>query len=152
MENFLANVGTIAATGAIFGPHPADRRIPRVASRDVAGKAVEALLDGTWRGYRVLGVHGPEDLTPARAAEIIGKGIGRPVQYVEVPVDQAKQGMLDAGMPRFMVDLLGEMFLGYRAGLMESAEPRSAETTTETTLLEFSRGVLKPAVEAASKV
>jgi hypothetical protein len=85
------------------------------------------------------------------AAQIISEGIGRPVKYVEVTVDQAKQGMLHAGVPEIMANLLGEMYTGFREGSMDRAEPRSAETTTKTSLLEFARQVLKPAVDAASK-
>ncbi|MGH9915256.1 MAG: NmrA family transcriptional regulator, partial [Pyrinomonadaceae bacterium] len=119
--------------------------------RDIAEKAVEALRDAHWSGFRIMGVHGPEDLDHSRAAQIISEGIGRPVKYVEVTVDQAKQGMLEAGMPGFIVDLMGDMYTGFRAGRIVPAEPRSAETTTRTSLLEFSREVLKPAVEAALK-
>jgi hypothetical protein len=52
-------------------------------------------------------------------------------------------------MPMPLVDLLRDMYTGLREGRMERAEPRSAETTTRTSLLEFSRQVLKPAVDAA---
>jgi uncharacterized protein YbjT (DUF2867 family) len=150
MENFLASVGTIATMGTIFGPHPAEKMMPRVATQDIATKAVEALRNCSLSGFRIAGVHGPEDLSPNQSARIIGEGIGRPVKYVEVTVDQTKQGMLRAGLPEFMVDLLGDMYTGFLAGRMDRAEPRSAETTTPTTLLEFSRQVLKPAVDAAS--
>jgi uncharacterized protein YbjT (DUF2867 family) len=151
MENFLSNVGMIAATGTIFAPLPAKKKFPRVATRDVAAKSVEALRDLNWTGFRIVGVHGPEDLDMTRAAHIIGEGIGRPVKYVEVTVEQAKFGMLDAGLPPHIVELLGDMYTGFIEGRMERAEPRTAETTTPTTLLEFARQVLKPAVEAASQ-
>lgn len=151
MENFLNNVGTIAGTGTIFGPFLAAKAIPMVATRDVGEKAAEVLRDMRWSGFRIIGVHGPEDLDQSRAAQIIGEGIGRPVKYIEVSVDQTKQSMLDIGMPRFVVDLLGEMYTHIReVGGDMTAELRSAETTTKTSLLEFSRQVLKPAVDAAS--
>lgn len=151
MENFLNNVGAIAHAGTIYGPHLAKKKIPIVATRDIAKKAVDALRDTSWSGFRIVGVHGPEDLDQVRAAEIISEGIGRPVKYVEVTVEQAKNGMIEAGLPSFMVELLGDMYTGFREGRMDRAEPRTAETTTETSLLEFSRLVLKPAVAAALK-
>jgi len=151
MENFLSNAGMIAATGTIFAPHPAKKRFPMVATRDIAAKSVEALRDLGWGGFRIVGIHGPEDLDQSSAAQIIGEGIGRPVKYVEVTVDQAKLGMLEAGLPAYVVELLGDMYTGFREGRMERAEQRSPETTTPTTLLEFARQVLKPAVEAASR-
>jgi uncharacterized protein YbjT (DUF2867 family) len=150
MENFLNNVDMIVKTGTIFGPHPANKKIPMVATRDIGEKAVECLKDNNWAGFRIIGVHGPEDLDHISAVKIIGEGIGRPVQYVEVSVEQAKQGMLQAGMPEVMVNLLSDMYTGLREGRMERAEPRTVETTTRTTLLEFSRHVLKPVVEATT--
>lgn len=151
MENFFNSLGTIASSGTIFGPHLANKKIPYVATKDIADKAVEALRDTRWKGFRIIGVHGPADIDPSEAAEIIGKGIGRPVRYVEVTVSQAKEAMLQAGMPGFMVDLLGDMYTGYREGRVVSAEKRTPETTTKTSLLEFSRNVLGPTVAAASK-
>jgi uncharacterized protein YbjT (DUF2867 family) len=156
MEDFVSvptawnHIGTIAARGTIFGPfHPA-KKIPMVAARDVGARAAEVLLDTRWSGFRVIGVHGPEDLDLSSVAHIIGEGIGRPVKYVEVPLDQVKQGMLDAGIPASFVEYLMDMYTEQAAGRADPAEPRSAETTTTTSLLEFSREVIKPAVEAAS--
>jgi uncharacterized protein YbjT (DUF2867 family) len=149
MENFLNNVNMIVKTGTIFGPHPANKKIPMVATHDIGEKAAECLKNTHVGGFRVIGVHGPEDLDHMSAVKIIGEGIGRPVQYVEVSVEQAKQGMLQAGMPEVMVNLLGEMYTGFREGRMDRAEPRTVETTTRTSLLEFSRQVLKPVVDSA---
>ncbi len=61
------------------------------------------------------------------------------MKYVDVTVDHAKPGMVDAGMPGFLIDLLGEKYATIREGGADTAEPRSAETTTQTSLLEFSR-------------
>src|SRR5258708_2352181 len=84
MENFLNYVPTIASTGQIFAPLPAEVKVPMVATRDIGKKAADILLDTGWSGFRIVGVHGPEDLDQIQAAQIVGEGIGRPVQYVEV--------------------------------------------------------------------
>jgi len=151
MENFLNNVGTIAGAGSIYGPLLSAERYPYVATRDVGEKAAEALRDATWSGFRILGVHGPEDLDQTRAAQIIGEALGRPVAYVEVAVDQAKHSMRQAGMPSFLVDLLGQMYTAARERRTSVAEPRSSETTGRTSLLQFATEILKPAVEAARR-
>jgi uncharacterized protein YbjT (DUF2867 family) len=151
MENFFNNVGTIVGDNTIYSPYPASKKIPIVATRDIAQKAVEFLLDRSWGGHQMVGVHGPEDLDQTQAVKIISEGIGRPVRFVEVSIDQAKQGMIHAGMPPFFANLLGDMYTGFHTGLMERSEPRTPETTTSTTLLEFARTVLKPAVDGAQK-
>jgi len=155
MEDFVSvpttwnQISTIVPTGMLFGPfHPA-KKIPIVATRDIGAKAAEVLRDVHWTGFRIIGVHGPEDLEMSRIAHLIGEGIGRPVKYVQVPLDQVKQGMLDAGMPGSFVEYIMDMYTEQAAGRADPAEPRSAETTTRTSLLEFSREVIKPAVEAA---
>jgi uncharacterized protein YbjT (DUF2867 family) len=150
MENFLNYVPTIAGAGKIFAPLPADVKVPMVATRDIGKKAAEILMDTSWNGFRVTGAHGPKDIDQIQAAQFVSEGIGRPVQYVELTVDQAKQAMIDAGMPDFAASLLGEMYTAIREGRVTPAEPRTAETTTETSLLEFSREVLKPAIGAAA--
>lgn len=44
---------------------------------------------------------------------------------------------------------MGDMYNGLREGRMDRAKLRSAETTTRTSLLAFSREVIKPTVDAA---
>ncbi len=149
MENFLVNAATIANMGVIFGSYPAEKKIPMVATRDIAGMAVQILRGQRGDGRQIVGVHGPEDLSQTQAARIIGEGVGRPVKYVEVSDDQARQGMTQAGMPSFFIELLLDMYRGLREGRMERAEPRTPATTTKTSLLQFSREILKPAVDAA---
>jgi uncharacterized protein YndB with AHSA1/START domain len=156
MEDFVSiptawnQIGTIAARGTISGPFDPAKKIPIVAVRDVGEKVTEVLRDTRWSGFRIIGVHGPEDLDMSSVAHIIGEGIGRPVKYVEVPLDQVKRGMLDRGMPSAFAEYMMDMYTEQAAGRCDPAEPRSAESTTKTSLLQFSREVIKPAVETAS--
>ncbi len=151
MENYLIYAEMIACTGTIVAPYPAGKKIPMVATRDIGEVAVRCLCDQPSLGFRILGVHGPEDLDQIRAAAIIGEGIGRSIEYIEQTVDEAKQEWLDAGTPGVTVDLLGELYAALRDGRLDPAEPRTPETTTNTSLLQFSREVLKPLVEAISR-
>lgn len=151
MENFLNHVGTIAQMSSIFGRYPTSKKIPMVASRDVAEAAARELLRRNWNGFRIIELHGPEHLSQIQAAEIIGDVLGRTVQYIEVPEAQARQGMVGAGMPVFFVDLMLEMFAELNAGRMEPEQPRSADTTTRTTLRQFAKEVLKPAIGGAAE-
>ncbi|MDC0713291.1 NmrA family NAD(P)-binding protein [Stigmatella sp. ncwal1] len=151
MENLLRNLDTIAKAGAIFQPFPAAKRVPMVASEDIAAKAAEVFLDAAWKGHRYLGVHGPQDLSHLEVAEILSRELGQPVRYTEVTLEQARQGMLGAGMPGFLADLLLEMYQAIPEGRMDAAEPRTAETTTPTTLAHFAQEVLRPKVAAFAR-
>jgi uncharacterized protein YbjT (DUF2867 family) len=149
MENLLRATGSITQAGAIFLPVPASKPMPMVATVDIADKAAEVLLDAAWTGHRYLGVHGPADVTYTEVVEIFSREMERPVRYIEVTLDQARKGMLDAGMPPFLVDIYAEMYAAMPDGRMDAAEPRSKETTTPTTLAQFTREVIKPVVAQA---
>ncbi len=149
MENLLRDVETIARDGAFYSPTPTAKRVPQVATADVAARAAAFLLDQSWAGHRVVGVHGPVDLSYREAAAILSDELGRPIRHVEISVEQMRQSMLSAGLPDFVAATYAEFFEAIRAGRMDAAEPRTHETTTPTTLREFARTVLGPAVRAA---
>ncbi|MBX3249534.1 MAG: NmrA family NAD(P)-binding protein [Myxococcales bacterium] len=144
-ENFLRDAATIAAQGAWYGPTPAGRAMPMVATKDIAAVAAEELR-AAWRGHRIRGVHGPADLTMAEVAEAFSEALGREVRYVEVPLSAALEAMAGAGAPDFVVALYAELLDGFVTGRTDPAEPRTRETTTPTTIAEFARDVLRPAL------
>ena len=149
MENYLRDVGTIAGMGTIFSPADADRRVPVVATADIARRAAD-LLRGGWEGHLELGVHGPRDLSPREGAAILAEALGRPVQYVQVNPEQALSGMVEAGMPEFAARQYVEMYGALNDGRMDPAEPRDEASTTPTALSEFAAQVLRPALDRAA--
>lgn len=147
-ENFLAAVPTIAGDGATYLTLPPERRIAMVATRDVGDVAAEALLRGDWTGYRIRGVHGPTDLSPAEATAAFADALGRPVRYVQVPAEGARQALLAMGASAHVADEYPRLFDAI-GRLDYQAEPRTAESTTPTTIAQWAREVLAPAVRAA---
>jgi uncharacterized protein YbjT (DUF2867 family) len=148
MENFLQSVDMIAKAGQMFLPIPLGKRWPLVATTDIAAKAAAWLLDRSWTGHHRVGVHGPQDLSAEEAASIISAELGKPVKCVETTPDQARGALKGMGMPDFLVDIILEMYGAYRDGRMDPAEPRTPDTTTPTTLAEFARIRLVPAIQA----
>ena len=151
MENHLGSVASIAAMGTIFAPIAGTVRIPQIATRDIATRAAALLGDGTWTGQRILGLHGPADLSFQQTALVIGEALDRPVRFAQVTAEQAKQAMLGAGLPAYIADAYVEMYGAMGSGVFQQAEPRTPETTTPTTLSQFATDTIKPAVEAATK-
>jgi uncharacterized protein YbjT (DUF2867 family) len=149
MENFLQSRDMIAKAGQIFLPIPGGKRWPLVATADIADKAAAWLLDRSWTGHHRVGVHGPKDLSAEEATAIISAELGKPVKCVEASPEQARGAMSSMGMPDFLVDIILEMYGAYRDGRMDPAEPRTPDTTTPTTLAEFARTKLVPAINAA---
>lgn len=149
MENFLQSRDMIAKAGQIFLPIPGGKRWPLVATADIADKAAAWLLDRSWTGHHRVGVHGPKDLSAEEATAIISAELGKPVKCVEASPEQARGAMSSMGMPDFLVEIILEMYGAYRDGRMDPAEPRTPDTTTPTTLAEFARTKLVPAINAA---
>jgi len=150
MENFLLPTDMIAKAGQIFTPLPAGKRWPLVATANIAAKAACWLLDRGWSGHHRVGVHGPKDLSTDEAAAIISSALGEPVKCVETTIDQARGALTGMGMPDFIVEIIVEMYVAFREGRLDQAEPRTPDTTTPTTLAEFTRTTLIPAIRAAS--
>lgn len=150
MENFLLSADMIAKAGQFFVPIQAGKRWPLVATADIAAKAACWLLDRSWSGHHRVGVHGPKDLSTDEAAAIISSVFGKPVKCVDATLDEARGAMKGMGMPDFVVDLIIEQYVAFRDGRLEPAEPRTPDTTTPTTLAEFTRTTLMPAILAAS--
>jgi uncharacterized protein YbjT (DUF2867 family) len=151
MENHFASVGSIATLATIFAPLAGNVRFPQIATRDVATRAAAILGDGTWTGQRILGLHGPADLDYEQTAQHIGDALGRPVRFVQVTGEQARQAMIGGGLPAYVADSYVEMYDALGSGVFQQAEPRTPETTTPTTMLEFATDTLKPAIEGVSK-
>ena len=148
-ENTLNAIGTIAAQGAIYGPYDPDLSFPQIATRDIGDAAARRLLDAEWRGHHTAALHGPRDLSMRALAADAAEALGRPVQYVQVPVDAVAAAMRDAGAGPSMVDGYTRMMTGFAASRFEHPEPRTAETTTPTTFATWAREVLVSATAPA---
>lgn len=76
-----------------------------VTRDDAARTAAGALLDA-FDGQRILDVTGPTPLTGADIAAIASSLSGKPVNHVTVSSADLQAGLLSAGLPRGLVDVL----------------------------------------------
>ncbi|BBA97261.1 hypothetical protein RVR_2921 [Actinacidiphila reveromycinica] len=98
----------IRADGVARSPF-ADARTAPVHERDIAAVAARALLTDDLVGEAPL-FSGPESLSYADRARIIGEVAGRPVRFEELTPDQARQEWLRAGVPPHAVEARLRMF------------------------------------------
>jgi uncharacterized protein YbjT (DUF2867 family) len=70
---------------------------------------------------------GSQSLTIEHAARVIGEVTGRAIRYVDVPEEAARKGMLDAGMPAWMVDAMMELHAVDKAGYAAAIAPDLVE-------------------------
>lgn len=144
MENFLRTIGLVKNKGINGTAAVGDHAIPMVATKDVARIAADHLAKLDFTGKSVHAVMGPRDYTYREFTNIIGKAIGIPeLQYVQIPVEQAKQVFLGNGFSEDFVDNLLGMAVAIKSGMM-NYQQRDASTTTLTTAEEFVQDVYVP--------
>jgi uncharacterized protein YbjT (DUF2867 family) len=146
-ENYLMSLDSIKHDGRIFMPVSGSRRIPMIATRDIARIATDRLVDTTWSGHWVRCLYGPADLSFDEAAAAIAQGLGRKVVHVKVDEDAARKGMIASGMSENFADLLLEMYRGCESGALRPEKERSPENYTPTRLTDFAREVIRPLIE-----
>lgn len=150
-ENFLSAVPTIADHGAIYMSLRPDTPLAMVATRDIGDAAARWLLDAGWTGHHVRGVQGPADVSPAEAADAIGRAIGRDVRYVQVSREDARQALLGFGASEHVADEYSRLFTGLDVHAADR-EPRTAETTTPTTIEAWARETVLPLIPEPAAV
>jgi uncharacterized protein YbjT (DUF2867 family) len=143
-ENLLWQVDTIRKWGRISLPLSGTTRYPMIATRDIARTAAEKLLNPAWTGQSVCELHGPADLCYNDVAQILTDALGRKIVYVKCNPQDAHRYFVESGMSENAADLLVEMEAAIESGKVRALQPRSAQTTTPTTLSEFACDTLVP--------
>jgi uncharacterized protein YbjT (DUF2867 family) len=150
MDNMLRQVHAIRDQGMIFGTVAADRKLPTVATRDIAAVAARLLLDHTWTGQQEIPVLGPEDLSGTDMAAIISEVLGSPVRYQQIPGQAFRDQLTGHGISDAMAQGVLDMMIAKDNGLDNGVRrgPGNA-IDTPTTFRQWCADTLKPAVQAA---
>jgi uncharacterized protein YbjT (DUF2867 family) len=111
MSNMLRWTDTIRSQGAVYYPTD-EARWAAIDPRDIAAVAVTALTEPGHAG-RSYTLSGPEGLTAAQYVERLAAATGRPIKFVNVPLEAVRSGLRQSGMPDLhadpLMDLLGAM-------------------------------------------
>jgi uncharacterized protein YbjT (DUF2867 family) len=151
MENTLAQIGIIRATGMTVGPLRPELKLPMIATKDIGEAAADALLRLDFRQKQVRELLGQRDISMTEVAQIIGKAIGkRELRYTQAPDEQVRPALVQLGMSANVADLLLEMSAALNSGYMRALEPRSAQNTTPTSYETFVAEEFLPLYEAKS--
>ncbi|MDH3496745.1 MAG: SDR family oxidoreductase [Gemmatimonadota bacterium] len=139
MQNLLMAAPTIQTEGKLYAPMR-DGRTPLVDVRDVAAVAAACVLEPGHEGM-TYDVTGGEAVSYAEVAAHIGRAIGKPVTYVDVPPAAARAGMLQAGLPDWLADDLLVLY-----GIAAAGKSRGPTTVVRdvggkdpVTIAEFAR-------------
>jgi len=145
-ENYFLALESIKASGQVFLSVSAEIPVPMIATRDIAQVAADRLLDTTWTGRNVIELEGPERLSFAEAARQIEKGIGRPVEHVQVEEDQVRPFLKQLGISDSVAGVMLELYRGIGSGLVDFEGGSATHLRTDTSLEGFSREILQPAL------
>jgi NAD(P)H dehydrogenase (quinone) len=139
MTNLLGELDALRA-GRLATNHPLDERMPWVDPRDIAVVATTRLLAADWTGRQVQGVHGPADLTWTDVASALSSATGRPINAERNTDDDERAALRKSGLSEVAV----EGILGMALEDFTPEPPRSAMTTTPTTLAAWAITNLRP--------
>jgi len=133
MQNMLMFAGTIREQGAFYMPL-GDSKVSWVDARDIAQVGVVALTEAGHEN-KEYPITGGEAVSCAEMAAILSDVLDRGVNYVDVPLAAAKEGMMSAGMPEKLADLMNELYalgpaghLAYVADTVEAVTGRRPRT------------------------
>jgi len=150
MENLLTSAEALQ-NGQLFGVLLPEKKYPLVATRDVGDVAARWLLDRSWSGHQVRGVHGAADLSTQDQADILGWVLGKPIRYQQIPLEALREAFLKRGASPSVAEGYVDMYRSFAREDYQPTEKRTAETTTPTTLEMFAREVLAPRLQSASE-
>jgi len=117
MSNLFAGAEQVAGEGRLYAP-AGDARIAMIDPRDV-GAAAAAVLTTAGHDGRTYVLTGPEAITYDRVAAELSAATARHVEYIDVPDEDAKQGMIQAGMPELVAEQVVKVFVMLREGAAE---------------------------------
>jgi uncharacterized protein YbjT (DUF2867 family) len=121
-QNILTSAATIKTQDKFYLPLK-NAAQSTVDIRDISAVAVVVLTNSCHEGKTYV-ITGPEALTFEQAAEKMSAILGRKIQYVNVPLSAAADGMRQSGMPEWDVaavcDLLGYFATGAAASVTDT--------------------------------
>jgi uncharacterized protein YbjT (DUF2867 family) len=149
MENVLSSIPTILKDGAIYALVSGSRKLPQVATGDIAAVAADVLL-ARQPGQHIIDVTGPEDISFDQAAQYIGTAVGKPVRNVILSPEQFEQAASQMGFTPEVAREFVTMEQAIDTGLgqeFHGEERRRGKITFQ----DFVRQVFVPAYQQATR-
>lgn len=146
MENFLPSLQSIAEAGSIYLPVAGDAKISMIATKDIADVAAK-VLSQPFHGTQLVPLHGPKEYTFNEVAGIIGETLGKTVNHTTVSPEQSREALKGIGASDNVADMFNELWSTIDNGTIKGEHARTKDTTTRTTMADFARDVMAPALQ-----
>jgi len=118
MQNLLLQAPDIADNGAIYGTETGTRGVGMVDVRDIAAVAAE-LLVADRDDDALCTVTGPEAISFATVARELSLALDKELSYVELPPDEFRSALTEAGTPCWLAEALVDLYRSYGRGMAE---------------------------------
>jgi uncharacterized protein YbjT (DUF2867 family) len=147
MDNLLRQVESITKDGVFSLPIDGDRKLPSVATRDIASAAAVRLRDHSWNGVASVPVLGPEDLSYNDMARILSDVLGRPIRFEQISSEAYKARLLARGMSDAMAQGNVDMWIAKDHGI-DNAATRTSDSSSPTSFRAWAQQAFRPRVAA----
>jgi uncharacterized protein YbjT (DUF2867 family) len=117
MSNLLAVAERVAVEGRLYAP-AGEARIAMIDPCDVGAAAAVVLMSEGHDGATYV-LTGPEAVTYAQVARELSSSVGREVEFVDIPEEDATRAMVQAGLPEFVARQTVGVFAAARRGALE---------------------------------
>lgn len=145
MDNTARQAESLRNQGMFFSPIEGDRKLPTVATRDIAAAASRLLLDTSWSGTGEVPLLGPEDLSFSDMAGIMSQVLGKDVRFQQTTFEAYKDRFVSYGMSQAMAQGMTDMAWAKNEGI-DNAVQRTPQNSTPTSFRQWCEEVLKPTV------
>ena len=123
MSNLLAAAEQVALEGRLYAP-AGEARIAMIDPRDVGAAAAAVLATAGHEGKTYV-LTGPQAITYAEIAAALTAATASEVEFIDLSAEDARLGMIEAGLPEFVAEQVGAIFAQARQGMAEQVTPPS---------------------------
>ncbi len=120
MQNFLWSAGSIAEQGVIYFAL-GDAKLPLIDVADIAAAAAAVLSNPAPHAGKTYTLTGGEAVNMGQVAAAITEAVGKPVNYVAVPVAAAIDSMTKMGMDDYGQVAMRDYLAAYSSGWQSQA-------------------------------
>lgn len=115
MQNLLSSARSVASDGTLY-MNMGEAPVGMIDGRDVGVLAANVIQDPAAHAGKIYNPTGPQTMTMHEAAETLGGVLGKPVRYVALPQEAAREAMLGFGLSRWFVGNVVDYGRAYSGG------------------------------------
>ncbi len=114
MQNTLATARTAASQGKIYQPFK-DGKLGMIDARDIGEVAAKVLTEEGHEG-KTYTLTGPQAISFHEVAEVLSEVLGKEVSCVDIPLEKAREAMLNMGLSEWRAYVLIEYAKAHSEG------------------------------------